>query len=250
MPSPDSHTAAQLQSLMTYSVDLELEVDRLRRRDVALQREVLDRIKTIARHCKGQESPPPVADRLASILEECRRLGELYHDLKEPPGYHPAFDQVVVIAVRPMAEQVFREQQRITGIGGAVLRFELDCDHIHWFPVRLRHILDNLISNALRYSDSSKGEIRVGLAARTLPDAYELQLSDNGLGIPSNQQSGMLELFYRAAPTRAAGLGVGLAVVKLLVEQCCGDVSVTSGNGQGTTVTVRLPRFDMDDHVD
>jgi signal transduction histidine kinase len=60
----------------------------------------------------------------------------------------------------------------------------------------------------------------------------------------------MLELFYRAAPARQAGLGVGLAVVKLLVDQCCGTVSVASGEGQGTSVTVKLPRFDAGDHVD
>jgi signal transduction histidine kinase len=83
-----------------------------------------------------------------------------------------------------------------------------------------------------------------------LPEGYELQISDNGLGIPPDQVEGMLELFYRAAPVRAAGLGVGLAVVKLLVEQCCGSVAVTSGDSQGTTVTVRLPRFDRNDYVD
>jgi signal transduction histidine kinase len=85
---------------------------------------------------------------------------------------------------------------------------------------------------------------------RVLPEGYELRFSDNGLGMPSNQAAGMLELFQRAAPTRAAGLGVGLAVVKLIVEQCCGTISVTSGEGQGTSVTVVLPRYDLADHVD
>ena len=44
-----------------------------------------------------------------------------------------------------------------------------------------------------------------------LPQGYELRFSDNGLGMPNNQAAGMLELFQRAAPPRAAGLGVGLA---------------------------------------
>ena len=152
--------------------------------------------------------------------------------------------------IRPLAEQIFREQQRISDAPDAMLRFELESDHVLWFPARLRHILDNLVSNALRYRDDSKGEIRVGLALRTLPDGYELAVSDNGVGIPADQLEGMFELFYRAAPARAAGLGVGLAVVKLLVEQCCGSVSVTSNRGQGTSVTVRLPRYDSDDHVE
>jgi signal transduction histidine kinase len=52
-----------------------------------------------------------------------------------------------------------------------------------------------------------------------------------------------------AAPTRAAGLGVGLAVVKFLVEQCAGTISMGSGEGQGTSVVIVLPRYDLDDHV-
>jgi signal transduction histidine kinase len=246
-PKPPS----PLQALMAYAADLELEVDRLRRRDQFWQRESRGRIKRITQLCQQPVERMTAGDnRLTAIAEACRDFGELVHDLSEPPGYHPAFDQVVAIAVRPLVEQIFREQQRLSGATAAMLRFDLESEHIVWFPARLRHILDNLVSNSLRFRDPDKGEIRVGLAIRTLPDGYELQLSDNGLGIPPDQAEGVLELFYRAAPVRAAGLGVGLAVVKLLVEQCCGSVSVASGDGQGTTVTVRLPRYDVDDHID
>ena len=53
-----------------------------------------------------------------------------------------------------------------------------------------------------------------------------------------------------AFPLHFAAERGDLAVVKLLVEQCCGSVSVSSGDGQGTTVTVRLPRYNADDHID
>ena len=59
----------------------------------------------------------------------------------------------------------------------------------------------------------------------------------------------MFELFYRAAPTRAAGLGVGLAVVKLLVQQSGGTLTVDSGEGQGTTFLAVLPHYDVDDFL-
>jgi signal transduction histidine kinase len=238
------------KDLLAYAADLELEVDRLRRRDQFWQGASHDWIKRIELLCQPAETLSPSSGLLAAIGDICHDFRKLVRDLSEPPGYHPAFDQVVAIAIRPLAEQVFREQQRISNAPDAVLRFELESDHLLWFPARLRHILDNLVSNALRYRDVSKGEIRVGLEVRTLPDGYELAISDNGVGIPADQLEGMLELFYRAAPARAAGLGVGLAVVKLLVEQCCGSVSVTSNNEQGTKVTVRLPRYDADDHVD
>jgi signal transduction histidine kinase len=248
-----SNGATQLQLLMTYAAELELEVDRLRRRDQFLQHEAWGHVKQLMRLCKqaGPDSAPTaVSSSLAAIGDACGEFSEVLHDLNEPPGYHPAFDQVIDIAIRPLVEQVFRWQQRLRGANNAVLRLELEPDHIVWFPARLRHILDNLISNALRYRDPAKGEIRVGLALRVLKEGYELRFSDNGIGMPTDQTASMLELFYRAAPTRAAGLGVGLAVVKFIVEQCCGSVSVTSGAGQGTSITVMLPRYDLNDHVD
>jgi signal transduction histidine kinase len=250
LPIANSIAQTQLQLVMIYAAELELEVDRLRRRDQFLQHEAWDHVKQILRLCRDTPALPETAEPLVAIAESCGQFSELLHDLNEPAGYHPAFDQVIDIAVRPLAEQVFRWQQRLSGPSKAILRLDLQPEHILWFPARLRHILDNLISNALKYSDPDKGEIRVGLTLRVLKEGYELRVTDNGLGIPDAQTAGMLELFYRAAPTRAAGLGVGLAVVKLLVEQCCGAITVTSGEGQGTSVTILLPRYDLADHVE
>lgn len=250
MPDRKFTRATELQLVMAYAAELELEVDRLRRRDQFLHHEVRDRVTQIKGLCENIESPQHAANSVAEIGEACSQFQNLLRDMNEPPGYHPAFDQVIDIAVRPLAEHVFRSQQRLNGAPNAVMRLDLQPEYITWFPARLRHLLENLISNALRYRDPSKGEMRLGLTVRVLREGYELRFTDNGLGMPADQVAGMLELFYRAAPTRSAGLGVGLAVVKFLVEQCCGTVSITSGEGQGTSVTVLLPRYDLDDHID
>jgi signal transduction histidine kinase len=169
--------------------------------------------------------------------------------LQELPGYHPAHDQVIAIAVRPLTEQVFRWQQRLAGAPEVGLRLELESEHVEWFPARLRHILDNLISNALKYRDPNKNELWVRLGLRVSPEGYEFRVSDNGIGLPSADCAEMFELFYRAAPARAAGLGVGLAVVKLLVKQSGGTLTVDSGEGQGSSFVVVLPRYDLDDYL-
>jgi signal transduction histidine kinase len=118
-------------------------------------------------------------------------------------------------------------------------------NHVEWFPVRLRHILDNLFSNALKYRDSSKVESWVECSLEVSPDTYELRVCDNGVGLPRDQREHLFELFYRAAPTRAAGL----VVVKRLVEQSGGRLTVDSAEGQGTTFVVVLPRYDVDDFL-
>jgi signal transduction histidine kinase len=240
--SPPDH-----QRLAAYVADLELEVDRLRRQGQFVRQAVQDTLKVIIGHAGG--APNPNAPAIAAIATAAAELSGLLRELQEPPGYHPAHDQVVAIAIRPLAEQVFRWQQRLTGTPDVQLRLNLEADYIEWFPARLRHVLDNLLSNALRYRDPAKKESWVQLRLRSTPEGFELRVSDNGVGLPASERDHLFELLYRAAPVRAAGLGVGLAVAKLLVEQSGGTLTVDSGEGQGTTFTLTLPPYDLNDHL-
>jgi signal transduction histidine kinase len=229
--------------------DLELEVDRLRRMGRFVQHEVWETLRRIRRLCTDAPLPDDAPSRLAEVGEAAKHLAAVVRDLQDPPGYHPAHDQVVAIAVRPLIEQVFRRQQRLESAAQVTLRLELETDYLEWFPARLGHILDNLLSNALKYRDPEKSESWVQVGLRAAPEGYELRVLDNGRGLPPEDGALVFELFYRAAPVRAAGLGVGLAVVKLLVEQSGGTVTVDSGAGQGTTFVAVLPRFYLDDYL-
>jgi signal transduction histidine kinase len=240
---------ANMNGLLAYVADLELEVDHLRKQGQLVQQETRDALRRILRSCTGTPEAGDAAAALAQIDAAGRELAAVLSDLQEPAGYHPAHDQVVAVAVRPLAERVFRRQQRLAGLPRVALRLELEVEHVEWFPARLRHVLDNLLSNALKYRDPEKAEgwVRVGL--RVSPEGYELRVEDNGLGLPQGAGASVFELFYRAAPARAAGLGVGLAVVKLLVEQSGGSLAVESEPGRGTSFVAVLPRYDVDDYL-
>lgn len=235
--------------MLAYIADLELEVDRLRKQGQLVRHEVRATLKQIQPLCAAPADGATAPARLADIDQAAHELAAVLRDLQDPPGYHPAHDQVIAIAVRPLVEQVFRWQQRLVGVPHVVLQLELESEYVEWFPARFRHILDNLLSNALKYHDPDKGEAWVRLGLRVSPERYEVRVSDNGVGLPPSDGSQLFELFYRAAPTRAAGLGVGLAVVKLLVEQSGGALTVDSGEGQGTSFVAVLPRFDVDDFL-
>src|SRR5581483_6243290 len=147
-------------------------------------------------------------------------------------------------------EQVFRWQQRLTGARGSLLRLELEADHVEWFPARLRHILDNLFAHALRFRDPAEATPWVSLGLRAAAGSYELRVSDNGVGPPPGEDRRVLDLFYRAAPIREAGLGAGLAVVKLLVEQSGGTLTARPREGRGTDFLLTLPRYDLLDYLE
>lgn len=231
--------------LLAYVADLELEVDRLRRNHQLIYLEARAATAQIQKWCSSPELNDGV--NTSSVSAVCEHLASVLRDLRELPGYHPAHDQVVAIAVRPLIEQVFRWQQRLLDASETKLQVELDIDHVEWFPARLRHILDSLISNGVRYRDPSKGDSWVRVGLRETPATYELRVLDNGSGLPEGMHNHAFDLIHRASFSRTNGLG--LAVVKMLVEQSGGSFRVESGDGQGTTVVTELPRFAIDDFL-
>jgi signal transduction histidine kinase len=240
---------AESDALLPYVTDLEFEVDRLRRQARFIEHQAWDALKELRSSCQEGTQSENATSALTHIKRTIDSFAKVLEDLHEQPGYHPAHDQVVAIAIRPLIEQVFRWQQRLERAPHAVLRLELEVEHVDWFPARFRHIVDSLIGNALKYTAGDKGESRVTLGLRRSGMGYELRIADNGVGIGPQARIDLLELFYRAAPARAAGLGVGLAVVKLLVEQSGGSLTVESQEGQGTSFLAILPRYDIHDFL-
>ena len=108
--------------------------------------------------------------------------------------------------------------------------------------VRLTQVLANLLNNACKYTDAGG---RLHLRARRDGDWVELVLSDNGIGIPPDMLERVFELFTQVDRTLGrsqGGLGIGLALVKRLVEMHGGQVRADSdGLGRGSRFTLRLP---------
>lgn len=108
---------------------------------------------------------------------------------------------------------------------------------------RVRQILSNLITNALKYTVSGCITVRVALSDVD-EDTARIEVIDTGIGIPPQDQQRIFEPYVRLDDERASkaeGSGLGLAVVKRLVERLGGDVSLRSEAGQGSCFTVKLP---------
>ena len=109
-------------------------------------------------------------------------------------------------------------------------------------PTRLAQVISNLLSNAAKYTLPG-GQIR--LSARVVNGFAEIEVSDTGIGIPDEMKSKIFELFAQVKnPTSRAqeGLGIGLALVKQLVELHGGTISLeSSGLNKGSTFRVCLP---------
>ncbi|MFL5844983.1 MAG: sensor histidine kinase [Solirubrobacteraceae bacterium] len=106
---------------------------------------------------------------------------------------------------------------------------------------RFGQMIDNLVSNALKFTPEAG---RVDVVLTDGGDHACVEVSDTGMGIPDEEQKRLFERFFRSASATARavpGAGLGLTIVKTIVEAHGGTIDLTSQEGEGTTVRVKLP---------
>jgi signal transduction histidine kinase len=103
----------------------------------------------------------------------------------------------------------------------------------------MEQVFTNLISNAVKYSPNAPD---IHVRARADEKTVEIAISDSGIGMDAEDLPKLFQPYYRArSATGIAGTGIGLNVVKQVVELHGGTVEVTSELGKGTTFTILLP---------
>jgi signal transduction histidine kinase len=110
-------------------------------------------------------------------------------------------------------------------------------------PAHLHRMMDNLVGNALKFTPAG-GSVSVRLLGDEL--TVRLEVSDTGIGIPPDQLGRIFDRFYQVDGSmirRYGGVGLGLALVREIVEAHSGQVSVQSTPGEGATFSVTLPTW-------
>jgi signal transduction histidine kinase len=144
------------------------------------------------------------------------------------------------VSLGTFLEKCLRGYRPLANEQGVRLNFDPSKDEIivQMDPARMERVIDNLVSNALKYNVCG-GCVDVAVLA---DDGHALiQVRDTGLGIPSDDLPHIFEAFYRATQEDIEGTGLGLSVVKAIVEQHKGQIFVESQPGKGSLFTVRLP---------
>ena len=195
------------------------------------------------------EVTPPPADKLGSQIKHIREsaqrligmvdslLAEAMADalnitIRREPIDIPELVGEIVEASRPLLE---KKQQRIEVDAPEHLAVSGD-------PDRLREAIDNLVSNAVKYSPIGG---RIGISVARVDDDALVRVSDNGPGLSPEDMSRLFGRFQRLSAKPTAGessTGLGLSIVKRIVELHGGQVTAESqGAGGGTTFTMALP---------
>jgi signal transduction histidine kinase len=190
-----------------------------------------------------EQLPPSTLQSLHMIITQSERLNALVTSLLDVSRV-----QTGQLAIELLPVDLVALVQRIIAEQSLTLeRHTITCEKpdepvmVVGDEVRLTQVFANLISNAMKYSPSG-GLITVRIAAQD--EQAIIAVTDKGIGIPADALPNLFQRFFRVkghATAHIGGLGVGLYVVKEIVAQHGGTVSVESTEGVGSSFTVHLP---------
>ncbi|KAF2960581.1 MAG: PAS/PAC sensor signal transduction histidine kinase [Thermotoga sp. 47_83] len=185
---------------------------------------------------------------LKIIEEESARMTRLINDLLDLEKMEESevnFEMKDVDLCEVM-EYVYKIIQPIAEENEVDLVVECEDVVVRGNKERLIQMLLNLVDNAVKYTSlKEKGEKKVWVRAYDTPDWVVLEVEDTGPGIPKEAQSRIFEKFYRVDKARSrkmGGTGLGLTIVKTIVDKHGGRIEVESEINQGTVMRVLLPK--------
>ncbi|WP_214816533.1 ATP-binding protein [Exiguobacterium sp. s131] len=189
------------------------------------------------------ESDEATKEFASIIYDESLRLARLVNDLLDLARIESGKETMHFTSfdIGDFLTRVMRKFNQMASEKG--IRLQTDAPHrlIEADGDRLEQVFTNLIGNAIAHTDS--GEIRIEVTEET--DGLRIQLTDTGHGIPKEDLPFVFERFYKADKARTSGsktgTGIGLAIVKNVVDAHHGKVSVSSTLGVGTTFEIYLP---------
>lgn len=189
---------------------------------------------------KYGETPEEQRETLAMIHRQADRMAELIQQLlsitrldQGTEGLRLEPLDLAALVEGVCAEQPYPRQRLFCQVGGAVW--------VRGDAGLLRRLLQNLIDNGFKYG-TPQGHVWVTLGGKG--NTARLQVRDDGIGIPEDQQEKVWQRFYQVDPSRreGGGAGLGLAMVKKIAQLHGGTVTLDSAPGRGSAFTLLLPR--------
>jgi len=183
-------------------------------------------------------------ERLQSCYEEVVRMGKLVGNLEKLAkleGENLKLEKqkidlysIIQKTVTTMENKINNKKLKVNILGGPT---ELLADYD-----RIRQVVENLLSNSIKYSNTN---CTITFEVFEKPDTVGFTIQDNGMGIPKEELPFIFERFYRADKSRnraTGGAGIGLTIVKSIIQAHGGQILVESSLEKGSKFTVMLPK--------
>ena len=224
------------------------EQEELRKRLMSdIAHELRNPVAVIKSHLEAMEDGvwEPTPERIRLTVSEVDRLSQLIREVEkltsiEGAAHSLSVEETDASSVVEKASLVFDPLYKNKGVE---LKRDIEPGVMMQLDgAKMRQVVENLLSNALRYTDAG-GSVTVALTGGE--KEMTVSVADTGIGIAAKDLPYIFERFYRTDVSRArtsGGIGIGLAIVKAIVEAHGGTIEVESEPGKGTRFTVKIPK--------
>lgn len=174
------------------------------------------------------------------INDRVIRLDDFIRDIIEYSRNSRTERALELFSLEPMIYEIIENLKYLEGADR--IKFDLLCDvaEVYSDKSRLKVVLSNIIANAIKYHNLRREDPFIKISVKEENQKIHLSIADNGIGIPKEAEKKIFDMFYRASD-RAGGSGLGLYIVKEMVEKLEGTILVESEVGEGTTFFVTIP---------
>jgi len=187
-----------------------------------------------------------------SALSMEHKLSELLHYSKNALGEV----NVEKIDLSKILHEAFNDMKYLPGHEFIEFHVSVNDDQPFFSDAyRISAILENLITNAIKYSDRNKEKSFIHIKAQIIPEQVLITFHDNGIGIADDQLDKVFNMFYRATGT-SSGSGLGLYLVGEMMNTLKGNIEISSTFGKETHITLTIPNnpprmeVSLNDHLD
>ena len=235
-----------INSMDRLGLELE-EQEKLRKRLMSdIAHELRNPVTVVKSHLEAFEDQvwEPTPERLKLTVSEVDRLSLLISEVEKLTTLEKAGNNLVLSTVNmsDLIEKTALIFDPLYANKSVTLAREIEpCVSMAVDAAKIRQVIENLLSNALRYTDSG-GSVK--LALKKEASEVKITVADTGIGISEKDLPYIFERFYRTDKSRArasGGMGIGLAIVKAVVEAHHGSIRAESREGSGSLFTVTLP---------
>jgi signal transduction histidine kinase len=177
-------------------------------------------------------------EHLRLLIQRVRRLDALIDGVLRYSRIGRVHEAVTAIELNELVRDVIDSLAPPPGVAVAVAP---NLPTVYAEKTCIQQVLQNLLSNAIRYLDKPDGRIGIGCVEQA--DCWQMSIADNGPGIAPRHFERIFQLFQTLHPRdRVESTGVGLSIVKKIVEQSGGHVWLESETGQGSTFYLTVPK--------
>ncbi|KAF0125353.1 MAG: sensory transduction histidine kinase [Elusimicrobia bacterium] len=195
----------------------------------------------------GEKLDAQATDYLSRVAKAAARMRRLIDDLLDYARISRVRNPYEAVSSRTLVEEAAAGLSAAIEESKASLELDAGLPEIFCDPVKMRQVFHNLISNAVKYNDKRRPEIRIG--AELFGRHWKFSVTDNGIGVPPQYYGEIFRMFKRLHSRHeyGGGTGAGLAIVHKVIEEHGGRVWVDSEEGKGSSFRFIIPAAEESD---